>query len=95
MERSYLLIDDYEIWKSRFPNLTWTHIFKVIRIDDETATRWYLEAASKEMWSVRTLDRHKPSSYKNNKGTSSPLSPKGKNEEEISLKCNNFSTPRF
>jgi len=29
--------------------------------------RWYLEAASKEMWSVRTLDRSKPSSYKNNK----------------------------
>jgi hypothetical protein len=71
------------------------HIFKVLRIDDETAIRWYLKAASKEMWSVRTLDRHKPSSYKNNKENSSPLSPKGENGEEISLKCNNFSTPHF
>ena len=88
--RFYLLIDDYEIWKSRFPNLTWTHIFKVLRIDDETAMRWYLETASKEMWSVRTLDRNKPSYYKNNKETSSPLSPKGKNGEEICLKCKFF-----
>ena len=93
--RFYLLIDDYEIWKSRFPNLTWTHIFKVLRIDDETAMRWYLETASKEMWSIQTLDRHKSSSYKNNKETSSPLSLKGKNGEEICLKCNNFSTPHF
>ncbi len=61
--RFYLLIDDYEIWKSRFPNLTWTHIFKVLRIDDETAMRWYLEAASKEMWSVRTLDRNISTQY--------------------------------
>ena len=22
----YLILPDYEIWKSRFPNLTWTHI---------------------------------------------------------------------
>ena len=63
--RFYLLIDDNEIWKSRFPNLTWTHIFKVLRIDDEPAIRWYLEAVSKEMWSVRTLDRHKSSYYLN------------------------------
>ena len=61
--RFYLLIDDYEIWKLRFPNLTWTHIFKVLRIDDETAMRWYLEAASKEMWSVRTLDRNISTQY--------------------------------
>ena len=61
--RFYLLIDDYEIWKSRFPNLTWTHIFKVLRIDDETAMRWYLETASKEMWSVRTLDRNISTQY--------------------------------
>ncbi|WP_373273113.1 DUF1016 N-terminal domain-containing protein [Prevotella melaninogenica] len=88
-------MDDYEIWKSRFPNLTWTHIFKVLRIDDETAMRWYLETASKEMWSIQTLDRHKSSSYKNNKETPSPLSLKGKNGEEICLKCNNFSTPHF
>lgn len=50
----YLIVDDFQIWKSRFPNLTWTHIFKTLRVEDSTAIRWYLEMASKEMWSVRS-----------------------------------------
>ena len=48
----YLIVDNFQIWKSRFPNLTWTHIFKTLRVEDATAIRWYLEMASKEMWSV-------------------------------------------
>ena len=24
----YLITGDFQIWKSRFPNLTWTHIYK-------------------------------------------------------------------
>lgn len=59
----YLIIDNYMIWKSRFPNLTWTHIFKSLRIEDDTAIRWYLESASTEMWSVRTLDRNIATQY--------------------------------
>ena len=59
----YLTVDDFEIWKSRFPNLTWTHVFKTLRLDNETAIRWYLEMASKEMWSVRTLDRNISTQY--------------------------------
>lgn len=59
----YLTIPDYEIWKSRFPNLTWTHIFKTLRVEDETAIRWYLTSASQEMWSVRTLDRNISTQY--------------------------------
>lgn len=59
----YLVTDNYEIWKSRFPNLTWTHIFKALRAEDTTAVRWYLETASKEMWSVRTLDRNISTQY--------------------------------
>lgn len=59
----YLIIPDYEIWKSRFPNLTWTHIFKTLRVEDTTAICWYLETASKEMWSVRTLDRNISTQY--------------------------------
>ena len=31
----------FEIWKSRFPNLQWTHIFRTLRVGDETAIRWY------------------------------------------------------
>ncbi|MDE7438526.1 MAG: PDDEXK nuclease domain-containing protein [Muribaculaceae bacterium] len=59
----YLIIPSFEIWKSRFPNLTWTHIFRTLRVGDETAIRWYLENASKEMWSVRTLSRNISSQY--------------------------------
>ena len=59
----YLIIGDFEIWKSRFPNLTWTHIFKTLRVEDPVAIRWYLESASAEMWSVRTLDRNIATQY--------------------------------
>lgn len=61
--RFYLIFDNYEIWKSRFPNLTWTHIYKSLRVDDPIAIRWYLETASQEMWSVRTLDRNISTQY--------------------------------
>ncbi len=59
----YMVIPDYGIWKSRFPNLQWTHIFRTLRVGDDTAIRWYLETASQEMWSVRTLDRNISTQY--------------------------------
>lgn len=59
----YTVIPNFEIWKSRFPNLQWTHIFRTLRVGDETAIRWYLEMASQEMWSVRTLDRNISTQY--------------------------------
>lgn len=59
----YLLVPDIEIWKSRFPNLTWTHVFRTLRVADSTAARWYLETAAKEMWSVRELNRNISSQY--------------------------------
>ena len=59
----YLAINDIRILQSRLPNLTWTHITKVLRVEDPTAIRWYLEMASKEMWSVRTLDRNISTQY--------------------------------
>lgn len=33
----YLVIPNYEIWKSRFPNLLRTHIYRSLRVGDETA----------------------------------------------------------
>ena len=59
----YLVVPNYEIWKSRFPNLLWTHVFRTLRLGDETAIRWYLETASREMWSVRTLERNISTQY--------------------------------
>ncbi|MBQ4433522.1 MAG: hypothetical protein II894_05120 [Bacteroidales bacterium] len=51
----YLVVPDIEIWKSRFPNLTWTHYRALLRVSDADARYWYLHEASKEMWSVLTL----------------------------------------
>ena len=59
----YQSFPDYEIWKSRLPNLTWTHVFKTLRVEDPVAIRWYLTEASREMWSVRTLDRNISTQY--------------------------------
>jgi len=59
----YLIVPNYEIWKSRFPNLQWTHIFRSLRVSDPVAVRWYLETASNEMWSVRTLSRNIGTQY--------------------------------
>ena len=59
----YSIFPDYEIWKSRFPNLMWTHIFRALRIGDETAIRWYLGEASAQMWTVKTLDRNINTQY--------------------------------
>lgn len=59
----YLLVPDFEIWKSRFPNLTWTHIYRTLRLKNNTAIYWYLENASREMWSVRTLSRNISTQY--------------------------------
>ena len=56
----YTVFPDYEIWKSRFPNLMWTHIFRALRVGDETAIRWYLSEASTQMWTVKMLDRLLP-----------------------------------
>ena len=59
----YIVVPNFKIWKSRFPNLQWTHVFRALRVGDETAIRWYLEMASQEMWSVRTLDRNISTQY--------------------------------
>ncbi|MBO4698552.1 hypothetical protein J5690_02945 [bacterium] len=60
--RFYALFTDYEIWKSRFPNLTWTHYLAILR-DNRTACLWYIENAAKEMWSSRTLSRNISTQY--------------------------------
>jgi len=59
----YLTYNDLEIVQSRLRNLTWTHILTTLRVDDPVAARWYLQTASQEMWSVRTLDRNISTQY--------------------------------
>lgn len=59
----YLTINDIHILQTRLQNITWSHIIRVLGIEDPMAIRWYLESASKEMWSVRTLDRNVSTQY--------------------------------
>lgn len=59
----YLTVNDLHILQTRLQNLTWSHIIKALRVNDQSARRWYLEMASKEMWNVRTLDRNISTQY--------------------------------
>lgn len=54
----YLRFKDLQIWHSRVPNLTWTHFRRIMAVPQEEARQWYANEASREMWSVRTLDRN-------------------------------------
>ncbi|HJJ32690.1 MAG TPA: PDDEXK nuclease domain-containing protein [Methanocorpusculum sp.] len=59
----YLFFPDSEIWHACVPNLTWTHIRSLLRVEDETARLWYLQEANRENWSSRTLDRNIATQY--------------------------------
>ncbi|MBQ9816062.1 MAG: DUF1016 family protein [Proteobacteria bacterium] len=63
MRTFYQVVPDLKILQSRLQNLTWTHLTKVFRVEDPVAIRWYLTEASREMWSVRTLDRNISTQY--------------------------------
>ena len=59
----YLTMPDLAILQTRLQNLKWSHILTTLRVEDETARRWYLETASQQMWSVRTLNRNISTQY--------------------------------
>lgn len=59
----YILFPNEEIWHTRVPNLTWSHIRSLLRVTNEDARMWYLNEAARQTWSVRTLDRNISSQY--------------------------------
>lgn len=59
----YLDYPNGEIWNTRVPNLTWSHIRALLRVDNPEARQWYMKEASEQMWSVRTLDRNISTQY--------------------------------
>lgn len=59
----YLTINDIEILQARLQNLTWLHVLTTFRADSDVSIRWYLQMASQEMWSVRTLDKNINTQY--------------------------------
>lgn len=59
----YLLFPDFEKVYEFVHNLTWTHIRRLLSVTNEVARKWYLENASRDMWSTATLDRNISSQY--------------------------------
>lgn len=59
----YTLFPDDKIWQTRLSNLSWSHFSCLLRVSDENARIWYLNEATKENWSARTLDRNISTQY--------------------------------
>ena len=59
----YQLFPDFEIVNARVHNLTWSHFRALLRVTDERARNWYLNEASEQIWSSRTLERNISSQY--------------------------------
>lgn len=59
----FLKFPDWTIWQPRLPNLTWSHISILLRVDDAEAREWYMKESQQQMWSKRMLDRNVSSQY--------------------------------
>lgn len=74
----YLQNPKWEILHPRVQNLKWSHFKILLRVEDQKAREWYIDEASEQMWSKRTLDRNVSSQYYYRL-----LSSKGKGKEEV------------
>lgn len=54
----YNYFPDFEIWRTVFAKLNWSHFQRVLRVSDEKARIYYLKEAAENTWSVRVLDRN-------------------------------------
>lgn len=57
-KKFYLTFPNFEIVNTCVHNLDWSHFRRVLSVVNPNARLWYLENASKNMWSVRELDRN-------------------------------------
>ena len=46
-----------------YPNLSWLHYERLMRVKDEAARLWYLKETAREQWDYRTLQRNISSQY--------------------------------
>ena len=46
-----------------YPNISWLHYERLIRVKDEAARLWYLKETAREQWDYRTLQRNISSQY--------------------------------
>ena len=54
----YFLVPDFEIRRTAYAILNWSHFQRVLRISDSNVRNYYLIEAAENMWSIRTLDRN-------------------------------------
>ena len=59
----YIQFPDEKILHTRVPNLTWSHIRAVLKVDNPEARNWCLQEAERESWSVRLLSRNIATQY--------------------------------
>jgi len=52
-----------QISEERFHSLTWSHIQRIMRIENQQAREWYLKETAENMWDFRTLDRNVSTLY--------------------------------
>lgn len=58
MRRFYLM---YPIWQAVSAKLSWSHYLELIKIDEETKRKFYLNECINSKWSVRELQRQRDS----------------------------------
>ncbi len=54
----YVYFPKYDIVRTVFAQLSWSHFQRVLKITDVDARNYYLTEAAENTWSVRTLDRN-------------------------------------
>ena len=59
----YLTFNNIEILHTRVQNLNWSHIRRLLSVNNPEAREWYLKTAAEDMWSVKTLDRNISTQY--------------------------------
>ncbi len=61
----YSCFPEYEIMRTLFAQLSWSHFQRVLKVSNEKARMYYLQEAAENTWSVRTLDRNISTHYYN------------------------------
>ena len=54
----YFLVPDFEIWRTAYAILNWSHFQRFIRISDSNVRNYYLIEAVENRWCIRTLYRN-------------------------------------
>lgn len=62
-ENINLAIPNRQIYDVNFNFITWTHIQRIMRVDNIKAREWYLKETAEQSWAFKTLDRNINTQY--------------------------------